>query len=64
MPGDAAERPAAPLPDTPGFEIAAVMEPAREVGGDFYDIFRIDAHRVGIAVADVRVRASRPPSSC
>ncbi len=41
------------FPDTPGFEIAAVMEPAREVGGDFYDIFQIDAHRVGIAVADV-----------
>jgi phosphoserine phosphatase RsbU/P len=41
------------FPATPGFEIAAMMQPAREVGGDFYDIFQIDAHRVGIAVADV-----------
>lgn len=41
------------FPATPGFEIAAVMEPAREVGGDFYDIFEIDRHRVGIAIADV-----------
>lgn len=41
------------FPATPGFEIAAVMQPAREVGGDFYDIFQIDAHRVGVAVADV-----------
>jgi sigma-B regulation protein RsbU (phosphoserine phosphatase) len=41
------------FPATPGFEIAATMQPAREVGGDFYDIFEIDAHRVGIAVADV-----------
>jgi len=41
------------FPATPGFEIAAMMQPAREVGGDFYDIFQIDQHRVGIAVADV-----------
>jgi sigma-B regulation protein RsbU (phosphoserine phosphatase) len=41
------------FPATPGFEIAAMMQPAREVGGDFYDIFQVDAHRVGIAIADV-----------
>lgn len=41
------------FPDTPGFEIAAVMRPAREVGGDFYDIFQVDTHRVGVAIADV-----------
>jgi sigma-B regulation protein RsbU (phosphoserine phosphatase) len=41
------------FPSTPGFEIAAMMQPAREVGGDFYDIFQVDAHRVGVAVADV-----------
>ena len=41
------------FPATPGFEIAAMMQPAREVGGDFYDIFQVDAHRVGVAIADV-----------
>ncbi len=34
-------------------EIAAQMVPAKEVGGDFYDYFAIDEHRIGLVVADV-----------
>ena len=34
-------------------EIAAQMVPAKEVGGDFYDYFAIDEHRIGIVIADV-----------
>ena len=33
--------------------IAALLEPARTVGGDFYDCFRLDARRIFLAVADV-----------
>ena len=33
--------------------IAALLEPARTVGGDFYDCFRLDAGRLFLAVADV-----------
>jgi serine phosphatase RsbU (regulator of sigma subunit) len=33
--------------------IAASMRPALEVGGDFYDVFRVASSRLGLAVADV-----------
>jgi CHASE2 domain-containing sensor protein/serine phosphatase RsbU (regulator of sigma subunit) len=33
--------------------IAALLEPARSVGGDFYDLFRLDERRLFLAVADV-----------
>ncbi|HET9470864.1 MAG TPA: CHASE2 domain-containing protein, partial [Usitatibacter sp.] len=33
--------------------IAAFLEPARSVGGDFYDCFRLDERRLFFAVADV-----------
>jgi sigma-B regulation protein RsbU (phosphoserine phosphatase) len=41
------------FPQVPGIEIAAVMHPAREVGGDFYDVIPLSRERVGVLVADV-----------
>ena len=35
------------------FEVAALMVPARQVGGDFYDLFFIDKTHFAIVVADV-----------
>ena len=40
-------------PDTPAVSIAATMVPAREIGGDFYDYFLIDADHLAVVVADV-----------
>ena len=37
----------------PGMEIHATMHTAKEVGGDFYDFFPLDEHRVGIVIGDV-----------
>ena len=34
-------------------DIAATLQPAREVGGDFYDVFDAGEHRVGFIIADV-----------
>ena len=34
-------------------EVAASMRPAYEMGGDFYDVFRIGQTRLGLVVADV-----------
>jgi sigma-B regulation protein RsbU (phosphoserine phosphatase) len=34
-------------------DLAAIMTPAKDVGGDFYDFFRIDQDRIGVVVADV-----------
>ncbi len=39
--------------DTPSLELAGFCQPAREVGGDYYDFVALDAGRVGIALADV-----------
>ena len=41
------------FPRDPRFELHASMTPAREVGGDFYDFFRLEDERLGIVVADV-----------
>ena len=42
-----------PFPGRDEFDIYAVMDPAREVGGDFYDYFLIDDDHLGIVIADV-----------
>lgn len=41
------------LPQVPGFDFGAHIVPARRVGGDFYDIFPLDADTVGIVIGDV-----------
>jgi serine phosphatase RsbU (regulator of sigma subunit) len=38
-------------PEIPGLQFAACCLPAKGVGGDFYDFFRLDSNRVGIFVA-------------
>ena len=42
-----------PYPDRKEFDIYAAMDPAREVGGDFYDFFLVDENHLGIVIADV-----------
>ena len=40
-------------PERKEFDIYASMNPAKEVGGDFYDFFLIDDTHLGIVIADV-----------
>lgn len=43
-----------PFPELTGLaDIYASMTPAKDVGGDFYDLFQIDADRFGFVIADV-----------
>ena len=41
------------FPDRPDFDIFATMDPAKEVGGDFYDYFLIDEDHLCMVIADV-----------
>ena len=41
------------FPDRREFDIFATMDPAKEVGGDFYDFFMVDNRHLAIVVADV-----------
>jgi serine phosphatase RsbU (regulator of sigma subunit) len=41
------------MPDIPGFELAGAWRPAREVAGDFYDIFPLNEGRWGMVIGDV-----------
>ena len=40
-------------PAIAGLEIAGMMQPARGVGGDYYDYIPIDAHTIQVVIADV-----------
>ncbi len=42
-----------PFPDRTEFDLFASMDPAREVGGDFYDFFLIDDDHLALVIADV-----------
>jgi phosphoserine phosphatase RsbU/P len=40
-------------PECAALELAGFCQPARGVGGDYYDFFKLDDRQVGIAIADV-----------
>ena len=42
-----------PFPNRKDFNIYASMNPAKEVGGDFYDFFLIDESHLALVIADV-----------
>ena len=42
-----------PFPDRHEFDIYATMDPAKEVGGDFYDFFLVDKDHLCMVMADV-----------
>ncbi|MGN0405384.1 MAG: SpoIIE family protein phosphatase [Bariatricus sp.] len=41
------------FPERPEFDIYATMQPAKEVGGDFYDFFLVDEDHLAMVIADV-----------
>ena len=41
------------IPQVPGFEISSAWRPAREVGGDYFDVLKLGEARLGICIADV-----------
>lgn len=41
------------IPEISGWEISAILKPARETSGDFYDFIQLPGNRLGIVVADV-----------
>jgi phosphoserine phosphatase RsbU/P len=41
------------IPQVPGFQIAGAWEPAKVVGGDYYDIIELGGGKLGICIADV-----------
>ncbi len=41
------------MPESPSYSGHAIMTPAREMGGDFYDFFPLDDGRLSVVMADV-----------
>jgi sigma-B regulation protein RsbU (phosphoserine phosphatase) len=41
------------IPQLRGFEIATAWQPARMVGGDYFDVVKLDENRLAICIADV-----------
>ena len=42
-----------PFPENPMIDLYATMDPAKEVGGDFYDFFMVDDTHLALVIADV-----------
>jgi phosphoserine phosphatase RsbU/P len=41
------------IPQLPGFEVASAWQPARAVGGDYFDVLKLSENRLAICIADV-----------
>ena len=41
------------LPELKGWELKTFFQPARQVAGDYYDVFRLSDRKIGIVIADV-----------
>ncbi|HSB67060.1 MAG TPA: PP2C family protein-serine/threonine phosphatase [Anaerolineales bacterium] len=41
------------IPQIPGWQLSATLEPARQIAGDFYDFIHLPDNRLGILIADV-----------
>lgn len=41
------------MPQVPGFEFGALIVPAREIGGDFYDIIPLGNGKIGVVIGDI-----------
>lgn len=41
------------FPDRNEFDVYATMNPAKEVGGDFYDFFMVEHTHLAVVMADV-----------
>jgi sigma-B regulation protein RsbU (phosphoserine phosphatase) len=41
------------IPQLPGFELASAWQPARAVGGDYFDVLKLGENRLAICIADV-----------
>ena len=41
------------IPQMPGLEISGSWRPARIVGGDYFDVYKFGASRLGLCIADV-----------
>lgn len=40
-------------PNLPGWQLSAILEPARQIAGDFYDFIHLPDGKLGILIADV-----------
>jgi len=48
------------LPNKEGWQFAAICRPAREVGGDYYDLFETDLTHIAVALGDVSGKGLGP----
>ena len=41
------------IPQIPGYEVSGISEPARHVGGDYFDVLRLSDSKLLVSIADV-----------